>query len=172
MNLEVVVPIRGIHIVYRYFVLSRNKTVLHCFCITVTMEKGAIEEPIAAKWDVTALKKRSSTFSTNNSRTTFYITFYVGCLFMFREPLYITYYVGCPVMFNKDTFHSNITVKFIYLHNRNGQHQTLREGQSGRVLHRPSSPVRRFRGYHEMASLLPCCRSTSTMYMPRNAESR
>ena len=33
------------------------------------------------------------------------------------------------------TFHSDITVKSIYLHdNRNGQHQTVREGQSGLVL--------------------------------------
>ena len=48
---------------------------------------------------------------------------------------YITHVAGCAVMFNKDTFQSDITVKSIYLHdNRNGVHQTVREGQSAWVL--------------------------------------
>ena len=48
---------------------------------------------------------------------------------------YITHYAGCAVLFNKDTFHSDVKVKSIYLHDtRNGQQQVVSEGQSKWVL--------------------------------------
>ena len=52
------------------------------------------------------------------------------------EHSHSTHYAGCAVLFNKDTFHSDITVESIYFHdNWNGQHQAVREGPSGWVLH-------------------------------------
>ena len=56
-----------------------------------------------------------------------------GCL---MNHLYVTHFAGCAVFFffYKDTFHSDIIVKSMYLHdNRNGVHQVVREGQSGWV---------------------------------------
>ena len=47
-----------------------------------------------------------------------------------HDPLFLTHFAGSAVLFNKDTFHSNIKVKSIYLHdNRNGVHQAVREAQ-------------------------------------------
>ena len=52
-----------------------------------------------------------------------------------HELSYITQIAGYAVLSSKDTFHSNIKVKSIYLHdNRNGVHQAVRGGQSGLVL--------------------------------------
>ena len=52
-----------------------------------------------------------------------------------HDPLFFTHFAGYAVLFNEDTFHSNIKVKSIYLHdNRNGVHQAVREGEAGLVL--------------------------------------
>ena len=47
----------------------------------------------------------------------------------------ITHFAGCVVLFNKDTFHSDIKVYSVHLHDiGSGQQQVVREGQSGWVL--------------------------------------
>ena len=47
----------------------------------------------------------------------------------------VTHFGGCAVLFNKDTFHSDIKVTSVYLHDtRDGQQHVVREGQSGWVL--------------------------------------
>ena len=48
---------------------------------------------------------------------------------------YVKHYAGCAVLFNKDSFHSDIKVTSVYLHDtRNWQQQVMKEVQSGWVL--------------------------------------
>ena len=49
------------------------------------------------------------------------------------EPFVHTHFAGCVVLFNKDTFHSDIQVNSVYIHDTNGQQQVAKEDQSGRV---------------------------------------
>ena len=48
---------------------------------------------------------------------------------------YITHFAGCVVLLNKETFHSDVQVNSVYIHDtRSGQQQVVKEGQSGWVL--------------------------------------
>ena len=81
--------------------------------------EGAIEEHFQAHGTLLRHKRRLSTFNTSASRTI----------------SKITHFAGCAILFNSNTFHSDIQVNSVYIHgNRNGQHQAVREGQSGWVL--------------------------------------
>ena len=61
---------------------------------------------------------------------------------------YITHFASCADLSDKDTSHSDITAKYICLHDyRNGV-----DNQDG--YYKLSSPVLRSGGYHEMASLI------------------
>ena len=55
--------------------------------------------------------------------------------------LYIYHFAGCAVSFDKDTFHSDLWVDFVDIHDtRTGQQQVVKEGQSCRVLQAVISP--------------------------------
>ena len=44
----------------------------------------------------------------------------------------MTHFAGCAVLFNKETFHSDIKVTPVYLHDTRDQpQQVVKEGQSG-----------------------------------------
>ena len=48
---------------------------------------------------------------------------------------FITHFAGCAVLLNKDTFHSDVQVNSVYIHDtRSKQQQFVKEGQSGWVL--------------------------------------
>ena len=52
-----------------------------------------------------------------------------------RERFHVTHYAGCAILFNKDTFHPDINVKSIYLHDtRRGLPDQIIEGEQGWVL--------------------------------------
>ena len=80
--------------------------------------EGAIEELIAGKWYVKLrCRRRMCTFNTSASRTITILPTLLDVLSLFN------------------TLHSDIQVNSVYFHgNRNGQHQAVREGQSGWVL--------------------------------------
>ena len=59
---------------------------------------------------------------------------------------------GCAIPFNKDTFHPDIKVSSVYLHDtRDGQQQDVKEGESGWVL-QVSFHVHRFGGCRATAN--------------------
>ena len=52
-----------------------------------------------------------------------------------QERLHVTHNAGCAILFNKDTFHPDISVKSIYLHDtRRGLQDQVVEGEQGWVL--------------------------------------
>ena len=80
---------------------------------------GAIEEHIARKWHIIALSEAIEYLQHEYLMNSFYIT----------------HVASCADLSDKDTFHSDITAKYIYLHDyRNGVHQTVRERQPRWVL--------------------------------------
>ena len=82
-------------------------------------KEGSVEKHTAGKWHIIALQEALEYFELE------YLT----------SHFYVTHYGGCAVLFNKDTFHSDIKVTSVYLHDtRGGQQQVVREGQSGWVL--------------------------------------
>ena len=81
-------------------------------------KEDAIEKHIAGKWHIIALQEANEYLEHE------YLT----------SHFYVTHCGGCAVLLNKDTFHSNIKVTSVYLHDtRYGQQQIVREGQSGWV---------------------------------------
>ena len=48
---------------------------------------------------------------------------------------YVTHHGGCAILFNKDTFHQDVKVTSVYLHDtRDPQQQDVKEGELGWVL--------------------------------------
>ena len=80
---------------------------------------GAIEEHIAGKGHIIALQEAIEYLQHE-------------CL---MNHFYVTHFAGCAVLFHKDTFHSDVWVNSVDIHdNRTGQQQVVKEGQSGWVL--------------------------------------
>ena len=81
--------------------------------------EGAIEKHIAGKWHIITLQESIE---------------YLEHEFL-QNRFHVTHYGGCAVLFNKDTFHPDIKVSSIYLHDtRDGQQHDVKEGESGWVL--------------------------------------
>ena len=60
----------------------------------------------------------------------------------FTNRFYVTHYGGCAILFNKDTFHQDIKVASVYLHDsRDAQQPDVKEGESGWVLQGVMSPA-------------------------------
>ena len=77
---------------------------------------GAIEKHIAEKWHIIDLQEAIEYLEHE------YLT----------SHFYMNQYGGSVLLFIKDTFHSDIKVTSVYLHDtRDGQQQVVREGQSG-----------------------------------------
>ena len=105
---------------------------------------GAIEEHVAGKWHISALQEAIEDLQ------------HEGLMIHF----YITHFASCAVLFNKDTFHSDVQVNSVYIHDtRTGQQQVVKEGQSGwvcqAVISRASFPrvPRNCKSYFTMMSL-------------------
>ena len=82
-------------------------------------QEGAIEKHIAGKWHIITLQESIE---------------YLEHEFL-QNRFHVTHYGGCAVLFNKDTFHPDIKVSSIYLHDtRDGQQHDVKEGVSGWVL--------------------------------------
>ena len=78
-------------------------------------KEGAIEKHIVGKLHIIALQEAIKYLQHEFSTSHFHVT----------------HFAGCAVLFNKDTFHSNIKVTSVYLHDtRDGQQQVVKEGQS------------------------------------------
>ena len=63
-------------------------------------KEGAIEKQIAGKWHVITLQEEID-YADHELLT---------------SRFHVTHYGGCAVLFNKDTFHPDVDVKSIYLH--------------------------------------------------------
>ena len=63
-------------------------------------KEGAIEKHIAGKWHVITLQEAIEYLDSEYLRNLFYVT----------------QYAGCAILFNKDTFHQDIKVTSVYLH--------------------------------------------------------
>ena len=82
-------------------------------------QEGAIEKHIAGKWHIITLQE-----SIENLEHEF-----------LQNRFHVTHFGGCAVLLNKDTFHPDIKVSSIYLHDtRDGQQHDVKEGESGWVL--------------------------------------
>ena len=81
--------------------------------------QGAIEKHIAGKWHIIASQEAIEYLQHE----------------CFMNHVYITHFAGCAVLLNKGTFHSDIWVNSVYIHDtRTGQQQVVKESQSGWVL--------------------------------------
>ena len=95
---------------------------------------GAIEKHIAGTWHTISSAMQAIEYLQHE------------CL---MNHFYITHFACCAVLFNKDTFHSDVRVNSVYIHDtRNGQQQVVKEGQTGWVLqgcyftcHLPEDPA-------------------------------
>ena len=82
---------------------------------------------------------------------------------------YIAHFAGCATLFNKDTFHSDVQVNSVSIHDtRAGQQQVVKEGQLGWVL---QAVISRSSPRNGMVNpTLPWCHSMSTTHMLRSVE--
>ena len=81
---------------------------------------GAIEKHIAGKWYILARQEAIEYLHHE----------------CFTNHFHITHFAGCAVLFNKDSFHSDVRVDSVYIHDTtNGQQQVVKEGQTGWFLH-------------------------------------
>ena len=86
---------------------------------------GVIEEHIAGEWHNVALQETIEFLQHE-------------CL---MNHFYIYHFAGCAVSFDKDTFHSDLWVDSVNIHDtRTGQQQVVKESQSCRVLQAVISP--------------------------------
>ena len=77
--------------------------------------RGAIEKHIEGKWHIITLQESLEHFDHD------YLT----------NRSHVTHYGSCAVLFSKDTFHPDIKVSSVSLHDtRDGQQQVVSEGQS------------------------------------------
>ena len=84
---------------------------------------GAVEKHIAGKWHIIAPEEAVEYLQHEYLTTHFYI-FHLA---------------GCGVLFNKDTFHSDLRVGSVYLHDTKSGQQVIKEGQNGCVFQAATS---------------------------------
>ena len=84
-------------------------------------KEDAIEKQIAEKWHVLTLQEASEYVEHD----------------ILQERFHVTHYASCAILFYKDTFHPDISVKSIYLHDTmRGVPDHIVEGEQGWVFYK------------------------------------
>ena len=82
-------------------------------------KEDAFEQQIAGRWHIITLQEARQYVDHE----------------LLTNRFHVTHYAGCAILFNKDTFHANVDVKSIYLHDtRRDLPAQVMEGEQGWVL--------------------------------------
>ena len=109
--------------VNKYFshqvIVQRRLSIYNCNPGPHRGREDAFEKQIAVKWYTVTLQEASDYVDHD----------------ILQERFHVTHYAGCAILFNKDTFHPDINIKSIYLHDtRRGLPDQIIEGEQGWVL--------------------------------------